>query len=80
LLALAATDKRILVTHDVKDFPPLLREWAEFGRSHAGVVLVYGIGHDEFDVVIRGLEQLLAIRPSQREWVDVAAGLTRRAT
>ena len=77
VLALAAADRRILVTHNVADFPDILREWAEAERSHAGAILVYGIGQNEFGVVIRGLTELLARRPRQRDWVDVASVLTR---
>ena len=36
LLTLATSEGRILVTFDVKDFVPMLREWAEGGRRHAG--------------------------------------------
>lgn len=80
VLALATSDSRVLVTHDVTDFPRILREWAEAGRSHAGVILVYGIEHDEFGVVIRGVTNLLTKRPHQRDWIDVAAVLSRRAS
>lgn len=72
-LALAAAEQRILVTHNVADFPAILREWAEASRSHAGVILVYGIDHHEFDLVARGLQRLLVLRPSQEAWIDCAA-------
>ena len=36
VLALAAEGARILFTWNSKDFAPLLREWAEAGRHHAG--------------------------------------------
>jgi hypothetical protein len=79
VLALATADRRILVTHDVGDVPEILREWAEAGRSHAGVILVYGIGHDEFGVVASGVERLLRGRPRQRDWLNVAVVLSRGA-
>jgi nucleoside-diphosphate-sugar epimerase len=44
VLALATANRRILVTHNIVDLPEILREWAGGGRSHAGVILVYGIG------------------------------------
>jgi hypothetical protein len=68
LLELASEDDRILVTHDVVDFPRLLRTWAEWGRSHAGVILVYGLGHGEFDLVARGVDRWCARRPRQIDW------------
>lgn len=49
VLALAVGEGRILVTHNVADFPRILREWAASGRPHAGVILVYRIDHREFD-------------------------------
>lgn len=77
VLALAAAEKRILVTHNVAHFPTILREWAEASRSHAGVILVYGIDHNEFDLVARGLQRLLELRRSQEGWLDYPAILNR---
>ncbi len=77
VLALATAEGRILVTHDVADLPAILRLWAEGGRSHAGVILVYGIGHAEFGLVLRGVERRLDARPSQANWVDFPAVLDR---
>ena len=34
VLALATSDHRILVTHNVRDFPEIVREWAEAGQAH----------------------------------------------
>jgi len=42
------------------------------------VILVYGIGHADFDVVVRGIERLLASRPSPDRWIDLPAILDRR--
>ena len=53
VLALAVADGRIFVTHKVADFPELIREWAAAGRSHAGVILVYGLDHREFGLIRR---------------------------
>lgn len=69
VLALATGDQRILVTHDVEDFPPILREWAAEGRSHAGVILVHGIDHSEFGLVLVGVRKLLDARPVQEDWI-----------
>ena len=77
VLALAAADERVLVTHNVADFPTILRAWAEAARSHTGVILVYGIDHSEFDLVARCLERLFELRPSQEAWLDYTAVLTR---
>jgi predicted nuclease of predicted toxin-antitoxin system len=78
VLALAAEEGRILITHDVEDFPLLLREWAAEGRSHAGVVLILGIGNHEFGAVVDGLLRLFEARPAQRAWIDLCEVLSRR--
>jgi hypothetical protein len=77
VLALGADDGRILVTHDVEDFPPILRDWAAEGRSHSGVILVYGIRQHEFRAVVDGVSVLLAARPDQPKWIDLCEALSR---
>lgn len=78
VLAVAVRDQRILVTHDVEDFQPILREWAAEGRSHTGVILVYGIRPHEFRRVVDGVSALLDGRPDQQTWIDVCEALSRR--
>jgi hypothetical protein len=80
VLVLATADRRVLVTHDVGDFPEILRDWAEAGRSHSGVILVYGIGQNEFGMVVHGVERLLERRRRQADWTDVGAVLSRTAS
>jgi Domain of unknown function (DUF5615) len=65
VLVLATEDGRILVTHNVADFPEMLREWAEAAQSHAGVILVYGIDHSE--LILRGVDRWLEARPRQED-------------
>jgi hypothetical protein len=77
VLTLATSERRILVTHNVSDFPAILRDWASAGRAHAGVVLVYGIAHNEFDLLVRGIRRWLELRPAQDEWADYPAILDR---
>jgi hypothetical protein len=77
VLALATAEERILVTHNIAHFPDILRDWAEASRSHAGVILVYGIDHNEFDLVERGVRRLFELRPSQEAWLDYPAVLNR---
>jgi predicted nuclease of predicted toxin-antitoxin system len=79
VLDLATADRRILVTHDVRTVPGLLRAWAEAGRPHGGVILVHGVRHDEFGRLIRGILALLDERPRQADWVDRVSILSRRA-
>lgn len=77
VLALAVSERRVLVTHDVSDFPTLLRDWAGSGRSHGGVILVYGIRPDEFGVIAGGIDRLLQQRPRQNDWTDLVLALSR---
>jgi hypothetical protein len=78
VLSLATGERRVLVTHNVSDFPRILREWAASGRSHAGAMLVYGIDHAEFDLVVRGIERWLERRPTDADWLDLPAVIDRR--
>lgn len=76
VLALAARERRILVTHDVKDFVPLLRAAAEAGERHAGGILVHGMAHHEFGRVLAGLRRLFSYRRRAEDWVDLAIVLS----
>ena len=78
VLALASAEQRILVTHNVADFPPILREWAAAQRAHAGVILVYGVDHSEFALITGGIERWLELRPDPAGWSDFPAILDRR--
>ncbi len=77
VLALATTEGRILITRNSRDFAPILREWAEAGRQHAGCVLVLGFDHGEFDAIVRGIDALLRQCPSQEGWEDLVLALSR---
>jgi hypothetical protein len=77
VLALAAEEQRILVTQDVHDFPAILREWAEAQRSHAGVILVYGVDHSEFKLIIRGVQRWVELYPDPASWADLTLAVDR---
>jgi predicted nuclease of predicted toxin-antitoxin system len=77
VLALASQEERILATHDIRDFPAILREWASAQRSHAGAILVYGIDHNEFELIVRGIERWLQLYSEPASWIDLAAILDR---
>lgn len=72
VLALAAAEGRILVTRNSRDFAPLLRVWAEAGKVHAGCVVIWTLRHDEFGPILNGFPRLLADRPAQSAWRDLA--------
>jgi hypothetical protein len=77
VLALAAKEQRILVTQDVGDFPGLLREWAAAQRSHAGAIVVYGIDHSEFELIIRGVQRWVQLYPEPAGWADLTVSVDR---
>jgi uncharacterized protein DUF5615 len=77
VLALASEEQRILVTHNVRDFPDILREWAAAQRAHAGAILVYGIDHSEFELIGRGIERWFELYPRSASWMDLAVILDR---
>ncbi len=69
LFAAAQEQGRILITHNTHDFPDILREWAEAGRSHQGCIIStlptndYGEMNQRFG---RWFEQF----PAQDDWID----------
>lgn len=67
VLALAAEAHRIVVTHNIRDFAPLVRVWAEAGRPHGGCILVT-LPHTAYGAILRGLAAAFAGRPRQRDW------------
>lgn len=75
VLALAAEERRVLVTRNARDFAPLLREWAESGRSHWGCILVWTLDHSEFGAIIQGVHRLLQERPESEAWRDITVAL-----
>lgn len=75
VLSLAARETRILVTRNSKDFAPLLREWAEAGRHHAGCILIWTLGHHQFAPILRSVRRELAGRPRQKDWRDIAIAI-----
>lgn len=77
VLALASQEERILATQDIRDFPAILREWVEAQRSHAGVILLYGIDHSEFELIIHGIQRWLELYSEPASWIDLAAVLDR---
>jgi hypothetical protein len=71
LLAVAAADQRVLVTFDLRTIPPLLKEWAEEGRQHAGVILVDEgtIRSDDIGGLVRALRALVK-QSGGESWTD----------
>lgn len=77
LLTLAASEGRIMVTFNVRDFPRITQEWAEAGKTHAGCAIIVGIDHSEFGTILRVLEQMLTALPRQGDWKDYTTFVSR---
>jgi predicted nuclease of predicted toxin-antitoxin system len=71
VLELAASEQRVLITRNSRDFAPLARQWAEAGRSHAGIILIWTLDHSQFAEIAAGIERQLQQRPSQEQWRDL---------
>jgi hypothetical protein len=76
VLRLATRDDRIVVTHDVNTFPPLLREFAERGEQHTGAIIVVAIRSRDFDLIARAVETRLAHYPRQDQWRNLTVFAT----
>ena len=66
-----------MVTHNVKDFPDILRNWAESGRDHAGCVIIVGIALNEFRELLAAIEEALVQEVEQGSWVNRSAFASR---
>ena len=69
VLALAVEQERLVITHNVRHFVPIVRSRVEARRSHSGLILVT-LPHTDYGAILRRLEQAFAARPDQVEWVD----------
>jgi predicted nuclease of predicted toxin-antitoxin system len=71
VLELAATEQRVLITRNSRDFAPLARQWAEAGRSHAGIVLIWTLDHSQFAEILAAVGRQIEQRPFQEQWRDI---------
>jgi len=75
VLELASDEGRVLITRNSRDFPPLLRQWNEAGRHHAGCILIWSLAHNEFGAIVHGVTWLLGQYPDFQLWQDLAIAL-----
>lgn len=68
VLELATTDQRVLITRNSRDFAPITRRWAEGGREHAGVILIWSFTHRQFNEIVDGAQQWLEQHPDADHW------------
>jgi hypothetical protein len=75
VLELAASQQRILVTRNSRDFAPLARHWAEAQRTHAGMILIWTLDHNEFGAIIAQVQTMLEQRPAHEQWLDLVLAI-----
>jgi predicted nuclease of predicted toxin-antitoxin system len=75
VLDLAATQGRVMITRNSRDFAPLAREWAEAQRMHAGMILIWTLDHSQVGAIVDGVQTLLAERPEQQQWRDLVLAI-----
>lgn len=80
LLGLATGERRIMVTFNVRDFPRIVGEWAAAGSHHAGCLILVGIDHGEFGLILRVIDAALSGRPDQADWRDHTSWGTRSSS
>jgi hypothetical protein len=78
LLAMAAREHRILVTFNARDFARICRDWGAGQRQHAGCMILVGLGHHEFGLVPRRIEEALSARHRESDWRDLLCFVGRR--
>jgi hypothetical protein len=71
VLRIARDQQRILVTCNARHLHPLARDWADVGRTHAGIVLLWSLGTHQHGAIVETVEALLHVRPDQDGWRDV---------
>ena len=69
VLALAAEQERIVITHNVRHFVPIVRNWVGASRSHSGVILVT-LPHTDYGAILGRIEEAFAAHPDQMAWID----------
>ena len=75
VLELAASQQRVLVTRNNRDFAPLAREWAEAQRQHSGLILIWTLDHSQFGEIVAGVQRLIGQWPEQEQWRDLVVAL-----
>jgi predicted nuclease of predicted toxin-antitoxin system len=71
VLELAASEGRVLIARNSRDFAPIARAWTEAQRSHAGLILIWALDHSQFSEIIAGIEHQLDRWSSQEQLRDL---------
>ena len=74
LFAVAQEQRRILITHNSHDFPDILRELAEAGRSHHGCIISH-LPTNAYGEMAHRFGRWFQRFPSRGDWIDRAVSL-----
>ena len=74
LFSFAQSEQRIMITHNVADFPDILSEWAAAGHSHHGCILSH-LPTAAFGEMKKRFELWFGQFPSPDDWLDRAVHL-----
>ena len=80
VLSFAVSEKRVIVTYNIRDFQMLLLDWHRAGRHHSGIVFVSEKTASQKTIgpLVRALKKLLDTAPRSRDWLnDQGLFLTR---
>ncbi len=69
LFAVAQEQRRAMITHNAHDFPDILRDWAEAGRSHHGCVVSF-LPTNAYGEMSKRFDRWFQLFPTQRDWID----------
>jgi predicted nuclease of predicted toxin-antitoxin system len=75
VLRIARDQGRILVTCNARHYHPLARDWADVGRSHAGIVLLWRLRTNEHEAIVESVERLLRDLPDEASWLDLVLAI-----
>lgn len=68
LLHAAEAQGRVLVTCNGRHFEPLARDWADVGRDHAGLLIVWTLDPSRHEAIVEAVAAVIVAHPSQEAW------------
>lgn len=78
VLSFAMDEQRVLVTCNIRDFTMILRQWAAEDRRHAGCLMIVGVDHSQFRVILQCIGDILQLVTIQDDWINRVILVGRR--
>ena len=75
VLELARSESRIVVTCNGVDFMAIARAWADEGRPHAGILVLWGQRTNAFGAIIAAVEDALRLHPDHDTWANLVLSI-----